>query len=246
MDNNNLSKKEQYDIAKAAKQNVYDQAAHGKSTKRTVLWVSVIGILAVSLWGLTKLAATAPNDDPLPTATALQTLSETDWKKGDIASSTVLIEYSDFQCPACAAYYPILKQLEKEHGDRFAFGYRHFPLSQHQQAKPAAYAAEAAGKQGKFWEMHDMIFERQSAWAGKRNADDIFLGYARTLNLDIDQFEQDRKSKETREKVDADYASGIANKVQATPTFFLNGIRIQPRSYDDFVRLLPPPPKPTE
>jgi protein-disulfide isomerase len=80
-----------------------------------------------------------------------------------------LIEYSDFQCPACGFYFPLLKKLEEEFGENIAIVYRHFPLSSvHPNAKFAAYAAEAAGKQGKFWEMHDLIFTNQSEWSDKK------------------------------------------------------------------------------
>ncbi|MBI4134401.1 MAG: thioredoxin domain-containing protein, partial [Candidatus Terrybacteria bacterium] len=112
--------------------------------------------------------------------------------------------------------------------------YRHFPLPNHQNAKPAAYAAEAAGRQGKFWEMHDMVFKNQEEWQGKRNADEIFITYAQTLNLDEDQFKTDFASREIKEKVDNAYRSATDLGLNSTPTFFLNGTKIaNPRNYDE-------------
>ncbi len=93
-------------------------------------------------------------------------INDADWVRGDKTSKVVVTEYSDFQCPACGAYYPMVEQINKELGDKIAFVYRHFPLVNiHQFAEPMARAAEAAGKQGKFWEMYSLIFTNQSKWA---------------------------------------------------------------------------------
>ncbi|MBI2063796.1 MAG: thioredoxin domain-containing protein [Candidatus Yanofskybacteria bacterium] len=174
-------------------------------------------------------------------AVLLDAVSSSDWVTGNQESSVILIEYSDFQCPACGAYYPLVNKLIKEQGENFKFVYRHFPLQQHPNAKPAAYAAEAAGKQGKFWEMEAMIFENQNNWSGSKNADDIFRGYAGSLGLNLEQFDADRKSEEAKNKVDADSQSGVRAGVNATPTFFLNGKKIQPRGYDEFVEMVSKP-----
>ncbi len=153
---------------------------------------------------------------------------------------TVLIEYSDFQCPACGVYYPIIKALQQEFGESIVFVYRHFPLRQiHANADLAARSAEAAGKQGKFWEMHDMIFENQKDWASQSNAKKSMIEYAQSLNLDAERFKTDLDSKEVKEKVNNDYLSGIQAKVNAVPTFFLNGTKLQnPESYEEFKKLL--------
>src|SRR3989338_2093696 len=108
---------------------------------------------------------------------------ENDWVKGNKEAKVTLIEYSDFQCPACGAYYPVVKQLNEEVGDKIVIAYRNFPLRQvHQNAQIAAQAAEAAGKQGKFWEIHDMLFENQKEWSSYVNAKEIFIKYAQSLN----------------------------------------------------------------
>jgi len=118
--------------------------------------------------------------------------------------------------------------------------YRHYPLrSIHPNAQAAAEAAEAANKQGKFWEMHDVLFNTQSDWSTLRDPKSKFEEYARSLGLNVDQFKADRDSKETSSKIDADYLSGTQSGVQGTPTFFLDGKLItSPQSYEELKALV--------
>jgi len=156
--------------------------------------------------------------------------------KGNTESTVKIVEYSDLQCPACGVYYPVMKQLIEEFGDSISFEYRHFPLkSIHPNAEPAALATEAAGLQGKFWEMHDILFENQKDWSNKTGKD-IFSGYAQEIGLDILKFESDMEfNKDIKNKVESDYQRGLARKVNSTPSFFLNGVKMQnPRSYAEF------------
>jgi protein-disulfide isomerase len=125
-----------------------------------------------------------------------------------------------------------------EFGDKIAFVYRHFPLPYHQQADLAARTAESAGKQNKFWEMTDLLFTNQTAWADKNDAREKFISYAQSLGLDLNRFESDLDSAELKKEVENDYLSGAAI-VNSTPTFFLNGKKIQnPRSYEEFRNLI--------
>ena len=159
------------------------------------------------------------------------------WTKGNLNATTTLVEYSDFECPACASYYPILKELNREFGDKVKFVYRHFPLSQiHPNTDNAARASEAAGNQNKFWEMHDFLFENQRSWAGSRSAEKMFSDYALAINLDMELFKRDIGLKETRTKIQNDYKEGLNLGVDSTPTFFLNGKKLKnnPRNYDEF------------
>lgn len=173
--------------------------------------------------------------EPASLLLSVTALAESDNIKGARDAKTVLIEYSDFQCPACAAYQPIVKQLAQDLEGSVAIAYRHFPLQQHKHAKLAAYAAEAAGKQGKFWEMHDMIFETQNDWSSQNDTRDTFIGYAEKLGLDRARFISDIDSDEVIDKVDSQQKSGLRAKVNGTPTFFLNGKKLDtPRSYEDF------------
>lgn len=167
-------------------------------------------------------------------------VSESDWTKGNPDASVVLIEYSDFECPACKAYYQPVKRLTKEYGDRVLFVYRHFPLTNiHRHALSAAFAAEAAGRQGRFFEMHDILFERQSDWAGEADAEKLFFAYAEELTLDVEQFGADTDNKTILDAIEASYRDGLRAGVNGTPTFFLNGERIEnPRNYEAFQKII--------
>jgi protein-disulfide isomerase len=146
-------------------------------------------------------------------------VSTNDQFAGDPSSSIVLVEFGDYQCPHCGHAHPLLKRLIEEKGDSFLFVFRNFPLREiHPAAFMAALAAEAAGRQGKFWEMHDMIFENQKHLHGNS-----FLNFARDLDLAPLQFAQDLEDAVIKEKVEADFESGIRSGVNGTPTFFING-----------------------
>lgn len=158
-----------------------------------------------------------------------------DWIKGDKNSKVVLVEYSDFQCPACEYFYGIVKNLEKDFPENFAVVYRNYPLSQHKYGELAAKAAEAAGIQGKFWEMHDVLFEKQSEWSESGDALKNFASYAQILGLNADKFNTDINSKEVSDKIQNDLADGNNQNIQGTPTFFINGKEIKsPGNYEEF------------
>jgi len=145
-------------------------------------------------------------------------------EKGNLESEIRLVEYSDLQCPACKNTAPILDSLVADLGDQFALEYRHFPLrSIHPNAQLAAQAAEAAGIQGKFWEMHDVLFEKQSEWSQSFNPERYFRTYAVELGLNEDRFRFDLESNEVKDRVNADYNQGLELGVQGTPAFVLNG-----------------------
>lgn len=192
-----------------------------------------IGILIIVAVGLGIWWGWGTSSSP---AQSLIEIGENEWIRGNRTASTTLIEYSDFQCPACGAYYPILKQLHQEFGNELRFVYRHFPLRQiHFNAELAARAAEAAGKQGKFWEMHDMIFENQKEWSERASAKNAFIQYAQSLGFDVERFKSDMDAKETKQKVSVDYNGGVGFGVNSTPTFFLNGEKLgNPGSYEEF------------
>ncbi len=205
-----------------------------KKVKRVFLWLGVVVLLGGAVFGMFKLAGRIPTNQ---TALLANAVSDSDWLRGGKNGKVILVEYSDFQCPACGVFYSFLKNIESKYGDKLQLVYRNFPLSQHANAMLAAQAAEAAGKQGKFWEMHDKIFEGQDAWAGqsKSDAEKTFLAYAQSLGLDADQFKKDLSSAEIKTKIENDYNGGIKSGVNATPTFFLNGKKLPPpTSYGDF------------
>ncbi|MBI2639367.1 MAG: thioredoxin domain-containing protein [Candidatus Sungbacteria bacterium] len=201
--------------------------------RRIIFWLSVFVFIGGAVFGMVKLLQNSSGGGG---AALISAVFSGDNMKGSKESKVVLVEYSDFQCPACAAYYPLVKEAAKEFADDAQFVYRHFPLSQiHRNAELAARAAEAAGRQGKFWEMHDIIFEKQSEWASEKNARELFRQYAETLGLDLERFSQDIDSSGVISKVADDYRGGFDSGVNSTPTFFLNGQKLQnPRSYDEF------------
>ena len=196
------------------------------------LWLVVAVVIIGSIFAIIKLASLSPSSESNLTASAI---SDNENARGDKTAKVTLIEYSDFQCPACASYYPILKKVNGDLSAQVRFAYRHFPLLQHKNAKLAATVAEASGKQGKFWEMHDIIFQNQSDWSEEKNASVIFAKYAVEIGLNLEQFQSDLDSDEIKAKIESDYKSGIRAGVNSTPSFFLNGKKMEnPRNYDDF------------
>ncbi len=139
------------------------------------------------------------------------------------SAKITVVEFADFQCPACGQVYPILKSLKSEYQGRVNFVYRHFPLPQHKNAILAAKASEAASKQGKFWEMHDLLFENQSSWSESDQAQESFVRYATQLGLNQEQFTKDLET--VMESINSDLSDGRALGVNSTPTIYINGIK---------------------
>lgn len=131
-------------------------------------------------------------------------------------------EFGDYQCPACATAHPPVKEFIKLYQGKVSFVFRHFPLAAHANAQSAAQAAEAAALQGKFWEMHDLLYTKQAEWSDSKNAQAIFAGYAQTLGLDLSRFAKDKDSSFVADRIKRDTDDGAAAQVNATPTFFIN------------------------
>jgi len=135
-----------------------------------------------------------------------------------------LEEFGDFECPPCGMFHPILEQMRAEFGDKLQLTFREFPLvPTHQHALPAASAAEAAGLQGKFWEMHDLIYEHQNDWKKEFDVRPIFEGYAKQIGLDVERFKRDVGSDAVALRIMQDGKRGHSLGVKGTPTVFLNG-----------------------
>lgn len=142
---------------------------------------------------------------------------------GSPSARVTIVEFGDFQCPACKAAHPAVKQILNEYPDDVYFVFRHYPLPMHRNAKIAAYAAEAAGEQGQFFEMHDLLYENQEEWAESTGPMDIFNEFATELGLDLTQFAEDIKKEEIASGVSNDQKDGNLVGVSATPTFYING-----------------------
>ncbi len=141
--------------------------------------------------------------------------------RGPADAAVTLVEYGDYECPHCGRAYPIVKAIQQRMGPRLRFVYRNFPLREsHPHAERAAEAAEAAAAQGKFWEMHDRLFERQFALDGE-----YLIEYAGDLGLDVARFRKELTSGAYAPRVREDFRSGVTSGVNGTPTFFINGVR---------------------
>jgi len=177
-------------------------------------------------------------------AGAIQTATDKDGNiadhtQGNLDSKLILIEYGDYQCPPCANAYPIVKDLVKKYSDKVLFVFRNFPIpSLHPNARAAAATAEAAGLQGKYWEMHDKLYENQSAWSSASTSErtTIFKDYASQIGLDTDKFTKDVSLDSIIAKIDFDVAVGKSVKVEGTPTFKLNGETVNLNDLDTTIQ----------
>lgn len=195
------------------------------------LVVLVIGVVLLSRGNKTsEVAKTNP----------AEFLVRSDSQKIASASATVtLVEFGDYQCPACGAYFPLVKQVLKNFDGKVNFVYRNFPLDSHKNARPSAYAAEAAGLQNKFWQMYDKIYETQSAWSNLDDPQKVFDQYAKELGLDVNKFAVDVNSSAVLERIKRDLDDGKALAVNSTPTFYVNGEKISnPGSLEDFETII--------
>ena len=149
-------------------------------------------------------------------------------------AKVTIVEFSDFQCPFCAKVVPTIRQIEKEYDGQVRVVFKHLPLSIHSKAKPAALAAEAAYRQGKFWEMYALIFANQREMSPEK-----YVEYAAQLGLDVDRFKRDMASADVRRKVDADAAEAASLGVTGTPGFFINGKFLSgARPFDSFKKVI--------
>ncbi len=210
--------------------------------KRIFIWLGFIIIVGLVIWGLIaadKKSKRLDKNTPL-----VDQVVSTDHVLGSPLAKVTIVEYSDFQCPACKAFHYLVDKFMAEQASSTAtttvrFVYRHFPLPQHGNAISSTKASEAAGAQGKFFEMYGILFERQSDWENSTDAKSLFLTYALELGLDKDKFLSDYDRKDFEEIINNSYRSGVKAGVQGTPTFFINGKMItNPQSYDEFKEII--------
>jgi formate-nitrite transporter family protein len=150
--------------------------------------------------------------------------------RGPANAPVTLEEFGDFQCPPCGALAGPLLEIEKSYGPKLRVIFRNFPFAIHQHAQAAAYAAEAAGLQGRFWQMHDLLYREQATWSKAPDARPVFESYARLLALNIDQWKKDVESAPVHERVSADQQRGYELGVKNTPTIFINNRQLPPTS----------------
>ncbi|GAB7066858.1 thioredoxin domain-containing protein [Mycobacterium hodleri] len=149
-------------------------------------------------------------------------------------ADVTFVEFLDFECEGCRAAYPVVEQLRADYGDRVEFVLRYFPLPGHVNAERAARAVEAAAQQGRLEAMYRTMYETQAQWGERRApADDVFRGFAAELGLDLPAFDAAYADPATAQRIQVDVDDGMALGVQGTPTFFVNGDHVTPRSVDD-------------
>jgi protein-disulfide isomerase len=191
---------------------------HFLKTPQGKIVAGILGIIALLFVYYFSKMSSMPN-----TAKEI-TVTEGDHVRGAKGAQVTLVEFGDFQCPACGAYEPLVRKALADNKDTLQVVFKHFPLTQiHHNALLAAKAAEAASVQGKFWEMHDILYDKQKEWGEALNARDFIVSYANTIGLDAKKFLDDLANKDLEAKIIAETKEGINFGVQGTPTFFLNG-----------------------
>jgi protein-disulfide isomerase len=222
-----------------------------KLGKSVLPFVIIGGVLAIAVGGGALLFRSAkqpasPTPKPAsPTPKTAATTSSTGLigakpphAKGSESAPVVLEEFGDFECPPCGMFYPQLKKLEADYGpDKLRVVFRQFPLPTiHKHAMISAYAAEAAGFQGRFWEMYDKLYTDQATWSKAPDPRTFFLDYARDIGLDVPRFVQDMSSPEADSRVMFDRQRGMSIGVVGTPTIFVNGRMLTPETTDKQLR----------
>lgn len=210
----------------------------GNESKSSATPILIIGIIAVATIAGIYFVSQSGNNDPGTTNSNSSTAQDTARNNyanapagatppnvlGSPESAIVVEEFADFQCPTCATVHPKVKEVVSQYGSKIKFVFRHFPISQiHKNAYDAAVASEAAGLQGKFWQMQDLIFKNQPTWSNMPNARPTFKEYAEKIGLDADRFENDSLGLSAKSRVDADIMRARALRISSTPTILING-----------------------
>lgn len=198
-------------------------------------FLAIVGIIVIVFGGILIF-----KDDKTSSPTA-SNAKPSNHVVGKGTAGVTLVEYGDFQCPYCGEYFPVVQEVKAKYGDQIKFQFRNLPLLQaHKNAFAAARAAEAAGLQNKFWEMHDLLFINQTAWANASNPNPLFEQYAQQLGLNVATFKKDAASTAINDVINADIAEfNKTGEEMSTPTFFLNGKRISPqKSLDSFTTII--------
>lgn len=199
-------------------------------TETKVLGIGLLITAAVLIGGILLLSG--GSKPSVGSNTTYQIDYSTGQKIGSDSAKVKLVEFSDLQCPACKAAEPSAREVISSFPpDKLQFVYKHFPLTAHKWSRQAANAAEAAGAQGKFWQMHDALFDSQDQWSNLADPKPYFIDIAKNLGLDINKFQQDLDKNTYADKVESQVQEGFKVGVNATPTFYLNGQKLSLTSF---------------
>jgi protein-disulfide isomerase len=199
----------------------------------------IIGAVLVAVTAAVVLMSRPSTSDSTPTQNSSPSQPQTQrqapqpgasnpWSRGMPTARVTVEEFSDFECPACGVLEPGLRRVIRDYEDRVRFVFRNYPLQMHKYAFLASRAAEAAGQQGKFWEMHDLIYDNQKEWSGSMEPRVQFDSYATRLGLDVQRFKADMERQDLAERIKSDLLRGNSLGVKGTPTVFLNGRELVP------------------
>lgn len=234
-----LTKKERKELRKMEWREKAKVEQRNTQIKKYSIWAGAALIILAVIGGLFWLV-NSPSQTQTSVATNISPVSAKDITNGNSKAKVTLIEYADFQCPACATYNPFVNQLLTDEGNKILYVYRMFPLTNlHPNSHISAQAAYAAKKQGKFFEMDDLLYKNQTDWAPQQDPRSIYIGYAKDLKLNTDQFEKDMNSDEAKNYVNTSETEALSEGMNSTPTFVLNGNKItNPSNYNDFKKII--------
>ncbi len=210
---------------------------------KTLIGIGIVTIVIV-FGGIFLLSKGSASSNPSATSIPQKITSERLVRDDSPVNGTkdapvTVVEFGDFQCPACGAAYPIVEKVLNEYPGKIRLVFRHFPLQQHQNALPASKAAEAGSVEGKFWMMYNLLYTNQAKWSVEGDPTNTFLSYADEIKMDREKFKTAMNDSKIMDKINRDKDDGNALGVTATPTFFVNGIKLQGvPSYEDFKSLI--------
>ncbi len=219
-----LTKKERKEQRKLEALKKMEEGKGSDGMKKIIIGAAIILFLAFGVFAIlaSKQKATAP-----------VVLSSSGWVTGNPASKVTVTEFGDFQCPACLAFEPTMRQIRSIYGKTVKIVFKQFPLKQvHPNAMAAAIAAEAAGQQGKFWQFHDLLYDNQNTWAPLADPSSEFIKYAKSLKLNMGKFTKALQDKTLADRINAQEDEGARVGVNSTPTIFINGTFLGSPSYD--------------
>lgn len=189
-------------------------------------FLAVLAIIILGLFGIFTLTK-EKTDTPGSNGNTNVTAKGSNNVFGDNKKKVVLLEFGDFQCPACKSYAPLLKEVKAKYKADITFQFKHFPLQQiHPNARAASRAAQAAANQNKFWEMHDLLYEQQDIWGPSTAINPLLEGFANQIGLNVAKYKTDFASTAVNDIINADFAEGTKKGVDSTPTFFLQGKKL--------------------